>query len=1308
MTRKWFRRSLVGLAGILVGATAWFLFLPVPLGWVVRFAVGRALPPEESLTIAVDAVTLRWRWGNPALSVAIAGGTLREKAQPLGSVDTVMIEVDKTGLWQGHYTPTRVDVTNPQLTVDLRPGALIAKRAGVPQPTAAATAPRPVLPAGGAVLAPFLAFLPTETQPVLLQLTGLTVDLRNEAGAAKWNFGPIETRATRSGKQVRVEFTAAMAGGTLAPAVALQFEMPVDGLTLSCTIKVPEFSTAQIPSWPGAAALPLQAKIAFEARAEVDLAGERLRSVAGGLVVTEGQLTLPGLPTVIAISRVELRGRAQGEPLIFTFEKGNLEVGGARFEVERLSGTLGPQPRVAWQFAASKLNAAEVIRLLPPETRAKLPVTAEQCAGLELARCELSGEAELVQDAAAGWRPLAFDGRGALRLTNEGSPLAVTWEVKQRDGGPIAVRAAVPALVPAQWAGRIGVDTPVAMLALPVGMDIDAALTPTGALQTATVEVTLGPGNIAAGSALPQELAVRRGEIRLEISQAGHLLRVPKVRIETDGPVVTMQAMEVARQPGAPLAARGEVIVENITDAWLDPWLPKGTLAPLRELGVGPGEFSVARLAVKATATVVTGADGTMRASAVDADLAVGLRVRDVPITVAVRAALNAAGDGVEAAAEVAEFTPAKLRLNPRAGGPGAEVGDFPLNVRLVARAGLDGALRHAAVSLRAGPGKIKAMPSLGVEIPLQSFTLEAEATGDLKRVTVRSLEAEIGAGLRLRGRNVVWHAAAAPHVTGEVDIDGVDLPPLFALLPGELQATSRSQLTAGRLRHARFDFAATESPPEPGGWRIDRLKGEVALEAIRATPAGAGGVACEHVVVALDFPRLTLRLHEATAPAFFNGPLNLALSVDAANREALRAEVLLDAMRVRSLVPEFATMAIMTAPLSVKVELKGLTEAKFSVGASAVLGRALAIDGRAALIGGDRIEADFSNVNFGRTSLGLSVRQPAANHFAVKIESARIDADELVQAAAPFLGDIGSSKASGEAKATEAKRSAVAVGQPPAAKAPAAPVTWNIESDFAAIELGRGRAIQGLTARAKLIGDWPETVLVQGTEGTGNSLHIEVGGPAAKQTIHFSAGDASAWFAALVTPLVSRPLPKGELATLAKEMGQYASMVTGGKVDLRGELADRKQFTGSVALARATLQRSPRILQMLALKSGKTSADQPFIEKFSINRIVADLETLAGRAEGVEIVGSGLIDRLKVKSASYRAGDGKLGVDGEYFGVGFEVVGTRADPQVFLKDNSLLVRAVGQPLEFDFEAMATDAKAKAVKDAELKAAKKP
>lgn len=45
---------------------------------------------------------------------------------------------------------------------------------------------------------------------------------------------------------------------------------------------------------------------------------------------------------------------------------------------------------------------------------------------------------------------------------------------------------------------------------------------------------------------------------------------------------------------------------------------------------------------------------------------------------------------------------------------------------------------------------------------------------------------------------------------------------------------------------------------------------------------------------------------------------------------------------------------------------------------------------------------------------------------------------------------------------------------------------------------------------------------------------------------------------------------------------------------------------------------------------------------------------------------------------------DEALHLDGQYSGVGFEVLGTRAEPQVFLKDN-LFIRASGSQQEFAF-----------------------
>ena len=104
----------------------------------------------------------------------------------------------------------------------------------------------------------------------------------------------------------------------------------------------------------------------------------------------------------------------------------------------------------------------------------------------------------------------------------------------------------------------------------------------------------------------------------------------------------------------------------------------------------------------------------------------------------------------------------------------------------------------------------------------------------------------------------------------------------------------------------------------------------------------------------------------------------------------------------------------------------------------------------------------------------------------------------------------------------------------------------------------------------------------------------------------------------------------------------------------------------------------------MLALKSGNSFQKSPFIEEFSIGQITLS-KTLV-RVSAISLLGSGLVDRLKVTSASYGLADERLKMDGEYFGVGFEVVGTRADPQIFLKDSNKLIRAIGVRNEFDFD----------------------
>ena len=102
------------------------------------------------------------------------------------------------------------------------------------------------------------------------------------------------------------------------------------------------------------------------------------------------------------------------------------------------------------------------------------------------------------------------------------------------------------------------------------------------------------------------------------------------------------------------------------------------------------------------------------------------------------------------------------------------------------------------------------------------------------------------------------------------------------------------------------------------------------------------------------------------------------------------------------------------------------------------------------------------------------------------------------------------------------------------------------------------------------------------------------------------------------------------------------------------------------------------------ALKSGKSLQASPLIEQFSIGKITINDDQL--RVEEIVVNGSGLINNLKVRSADYGLSSETVKVDGDYFGVGFDVIGTRADPQVFLKDSNLMLRAIGTRNEFDFD----------------------
>jgi len=226
MARRWFRRGLWSAGVALLSALGWVFFFPVPLGWAVRAVLPHALPPGNQLGLQLEALTLRWRWGDAALRLEIEGIAVRERAVPLATVKSITVEVNKAGLWQGHYAPAAVVVKGATVAVDLRPVVVPAVEPSRPVGRALAAGAKLPGAAGGAWLAPWLAFLPKETQPVSIRVEDLRASIRNEAGEVPWAFGLIETKARRKEEKFLCEFSAALAGKGPVPTVTIEAEMP--------------------------------------------------------------------------------------------------------------------------------------------------------------------------------------------------------------------------------------------------------------------------------------------------------------------------------------------------------------------------------------------------------------------------------------------------------------------------------------------------------------------------------------------------------------------------------------------------------------------------------------------------------------------------------------------------------------------------------------------------------------------------------------------------------------------------------------------------------------------------------------------------------------------------------------------------------------------------------------------------------------------------------------------------------------------------------------------------------------------------
>jgi hypothetical protein len=1301
MSRFRLKRLGLILAGLSAGGAAvWFFFFPVPVGGLLRLAAGRAGAAERGAAVLLERATFRWCWGEPALRLEVAGLAVRRGGEPLADVAALTVELEKRAWWSSGYAPARVGLEGARVAVDLRPTEADGPARA---PAATATPAAQPLAALEPVLAPLAALWPRDGAGTVVNADGLRLVLRTGAGTAEWRWAKLEARARRVGAGMELAFDAALAGAGAPRAEVRARHLPA-ARRLTVALRVPQFDPAVLPAWPGAPERPIRAQVEAEAEGEIELGTGKVVRGAAMLAVADGRLTLPDLAAPIPVPRAVLRLRADGDPLRIEVVEAVIEVSGARLAAERMVAVLGDTPRLEGGAVLESVSAAAWVALLPVELRRQLPIGADAVAELWLKRATVRGAVDLRAPRDGIWNPRALRGEGEIVAVNAGRELAATWQAAQGDDGVTTVRTALAPTVFAEWGGASMQGSVAAALQLPVAVQAEATIEASGEVRAANVVITAGPGQVGAWGPLPRAVAVKRVALRAELADAGRRVRVPQLILETDGPALELAEVDVAWPRDRPVAVRGRGRVGGLGAAWVEPWLPQGALAALSTLGLAPGDVGIAQATTTWEAVLAEGAGGALKPTggAVVLDTEIALRHARVPVRAEAR--WRPADERAEVEVRAGPFEPAALPIVVPAGVPPLAHFALPVELKGAASVGLDGAPAQLRFGIEAGPGTVRALPQWPVDVPVRSLRAAGGLSADGMRATVETLAVEIGAGLTLGGRELRWQAAARPTVSGELSLGAVALPALFPLLPPALATDARGWLQAGELRGARVRFAASPDAQAPAGWRIAELRGETTLAALAGTVPGAGTAGAERVRLEIDYPRVRATVGGATLPAFFRGPLDIGAELDAARPDAPRASVRLSGETIRLAAPGWAAVPLLGAPLQLTAARAGQEAVEFAVESERALGRALRLNGRAEA-GRDGARAvELARLEFGATALAGTAREAADGTRTVRVRGARLALEELLQTAAPWLQSSQAAIAADGAKKPEtgvAEPAPTGTRRPADGKSPRAERT-EIGIELDAVSLGGGKALAEVRAGARLRDGWPERAEFAAKEGTGNALRVTLGEgtEGTAQPVAVAIDDASAWVAALTTPLKALALPP-ELAATVATVAQVPTLVAGGRVEIAGEWAGRSRFTGRVSVGQATMVQAPRILQLLALKSGKALTQRPLLEQLTIGRVTADERAIT--VDGVTLAGTGLIDRLKLNSARYEIPTQAVAVDGLYFGVGFEVVGTRADPQVFLKDSSLLVRTVGQRNEFDFEAMAREAEEAKAKAAPAK-----
>lgn len=1319
------RRFAWFVAVVSVVLAGWVFFFPVPLGWAARMGMARALPADGPLQVGLESATFRWRWGDSALSLEVIGLSATAGGRPLATWRGLIIEVPKAGLWQRRFAPAQITLRDPRVTLDQTSTgalALVAPPGAKPEATTSSAPPD---------LGPLAPVLPAPGGATKLILEGVIVQLRNGAGEVRLPFGRIETTLARlADGALALDLSLPLTAGLTSPHLTAHASLDPRTNRGEFAIALPAFATADLPVLPGAPPLPLHGTVALDLAGHYDLAALRLDDISGGFSVLDGDLTLPSdlLATKLDLEQIKLRGRADLRAQRFVLETGRVRIGALDVNVTEFEATLGDQIKARWQLEIGGLKGAAMRPLLPVAHRARVPLSDDAIDLVALDRFTTRGNAELERSAAGVWSSKNLEAEGRTELSLGREPFVAAWNARQAPGTDnIALDVSLPAFVPGRWPTALIAGTPVGVVDLPLAFSAQALLSRAGEPRSARLALTGGAGTLKPLQPGMPPLDVRQLEVRLESEQFDRAWRIPVARLGlTNGAGVELVDARAEYSPQQ-ITAVGDLRATGLSGEFLALWLPPDAWKPLTTLNLPPREIALNRMSVRFDAKATALAAGGWQPASLAAKVDVQLRLHTANLGLAAQLTLPDAGSPIEATVDLAEFRPPQLGVVLPEGLTTAAF-DFPVSLHAMARANLQGELAAAAIQLRAGSGRVKTPPAFGdLDLPLKGLALDAAYDPKRARAEVQALRLEAG-GLRFDVSDVVTTIAPPYIATGRLELAAFALRPLLALWPAsqqpELRRTVETTLRGGEFLGAQFDWGVKFDPAAQPALSISQLKGAARLAQIEAvTDAVPGPVAIASITAALDYPQATLELQDVTMPsaklsavrvqvsaldrptpaaslaAKFETDLGVANTIwkfappemltgtvagefsaqvpfDVA---AVEARVAFDFTKAKLQLPGFPNATPDTLTLNARVAqplAKDVaTKASFSLDTSAWLGAPVHLAGRATLTAGDHQpdSIEVTAYEHGRTRLQASFKQPSASRREISLTG-------------PYLNLVPLLRAGLAAADALAARPVAPVAKTVAPVESTAPATMKIDVSVGEIEFGPGQNARKFELHSELDKNWPASLTLSAVSGIDDALRAELGGPAAHQTFKLTIADASGWMRTLAAPWSATPPAPGQFGSLVTQLMKVPTMVSGGSVTIEAEMrrSEPEWLRGRLQLTRATLIRPPYVLQLLALKSGKSFEKSPVIEEFSIGRLTLSPTTVG--VTDISLIGSGLINNLKVKSASYGLTDEALKVDGEYFGVGFDVIGTRADPKIFLKDSNKLIRAIGTRNEFDFD----------------------